>query len=100
MRRNLMKEKTPQKRYYFPRRKKDLNAMDVNRLTINKQNKLMKEGRYFKCRNTGHQANKCPEDDKKKKAKKKPQKKMNGQELHVHTQSLLKDLPRKKRRSL
>jgi Zinc knuckle len=39
----------------------------------------MKEGRCFKCRNTGHQANECLEDenDKKKKAKEEPQKKMN-----------------------
>jgi Zinc knuckle len=60
--------------------------MDINRLTINEQNKLMKEGRCFKCRNTGHQANECPEDkdDKKKKAKKEPRKKMNGRELYVH----------------
>jgi hypothetical protein len=53
---------------------KDLNAIDVNRLTIDKWNKLMKEGRCFKCRNTRHQANKCPEDksDKKKRAKEEP----------------------------
>jgi hypothetical protein len=54
--------------------------MDIDRLTVDKQNKLMKEGRCFKCRNTGHQANECPEDEdnKKKKAKEEPQKKMNG----------------------
>jgi Zinc knuckle len=57
--------------------------MDVDRLTVDEQNKLIKEGRCFKCRNTGHWANKCPEDknDKKKKAKEEPQKKMNRQEL-------------------
>jgi Zinc knuckle len=45
----------------------------------------MKEGRCFKCRNTGHQASKCPEDENnKKKAKEEPQKKINGQKLHVH----------------
>jgi hypothetical protein len=33
----------------------------------------MKEGRCFKCRNTRHWANECPEeDDKKKKAKEEP----------------------------
>jgi Zinc knuckle len=33
----------------------------------------MKEGRCFKCRNTGHQGNECPEEDnKKKKAKEEP----------------------------
>jgi Zinc knuckle len=40
---------------------------------------LIKEGRCFKCRNTGHWADECPEDEdnKKKKAKEEPQKKMN-----------------------
>jgi hypothetical protein len=66
--------------------------MDVDRLTIDEQNKLMKEGRCFKCRNTRHRANKCPEDrnDKKKKAKEEPQKKMNGRELHAHVRALFK----------
>jgi Zinc knuckle len=35
----------------------------------------MKEERCFKCRNTGHQANECPEDKNdhmKKKAKEEP----------------------------
>jgi hypothetical protein len=52
--------------------------MDVDRLTVNKQNKLMKEGRCFKCRNTGHRANECPEEnDDKKKGQEVPKKKMN-----------------------
>jgi Zinc knuckle len=70
----LTKEKTSQKKYYFPHREKDLNAMDVNRLTVNEQNKLMKEEMCFKCRNTGHWAKKCLEDEnnKKKKAKEEP----------------------------
>jgi hypothetical protein len=60
--------------------------MDVDRLTVDEQNKMMKEGRCFKYRNMGHQANECPEDkdDKKKKAKEEPRKKINGQELHAH----------------
>jgi hypothetical protein len=59
--------------------------MDIDRLMVDKQNKLMKEERCFKCRNTRHRANKCPEEDnKKKKAKEEPQRKMNRQELHVH----------------
>jgi Zinc knuckle len=88
------KEKTPQKKYYFPHRKRDPNTMDVDRLTVDKRNKLMKEGRCFKCRNTGHQANECPEDedDKKKKAKEEPWKKMNGRELHAHIQALFKNM--------
>jgi hypothetical protein len=62
--------------------------MDIDRLTVDKQNKLMKEGRCFKCRNTGHRANEFPEDDDNKKGKKVPKKKMNGRELHSHVQAL------------
>jgi Zinc knuckle len=45
----------------------------------------MKEGRCFKCRNMGHRANEClEENDDKKKGKEVPKKKMNGRELHAH----------------
>jgi hypothetical protein len=82
---NSGKEKAPQQKYYFPRKERDPNAMDIDRLTVDERNKLMKEGRCFKCRNTRHQANKCPEDDNdKKKGKEVPKKKMNGRELHAH----------------
>jgi hypothetical protein len=63
--------------------------MDVDRLTVNEQNRLMKEGRCFKCRNTGHWANKCSEDDNKKKGKEVPKKKMSGRELHAHVRALM-----------
>jgi Zinc knuckle len=92
-RENSRKEKAPQQKYYFPRKKHDPNAMDVDRLTVNEQNKLMKEGRCFKCRNTGHWANKCSEDDNnKKKGKEVPKKKMNGRELHAHVWALSKEM--------
>jgi hypothetical protein len=67
--------------------------MDIDRLTVNEQNRLLKEGRYFRCRNTGHRANKCPEDDDdKKKAKEEPKKKMNGRKLHAHMWALFKEM--------
>jgi hypothetical protein len=68
--------------------------MNVDRLMVDEWNKLIKEERCFKCRNTRHQANKCPEDkdNKKKNAKEEPQNKMNGQELHVHVRALFKDM--------
>jgi Zinc knuckle len=72
--------------------------MDVDRLTIEERNKLLKEGRCFRCRNTGHRANKCPEDDDdKKKAKEVPKKKMNGRELHAHVQALFKEMTEENR---
>jgi hypothetical protein len=67
--------------------------MDVDRLTVNEQNKLIKEGRCFKCRNTGHRANKCLEnDDDKKKGKEVPKKKINRRELHAHVRALFKEM--------
>jgi Zinc knuckle len=90
---NSGKEKTPQQKYYFSQKKRDLNAMDIDRLTVDGRNKLIKEGRCFRCRNTGHRAKKCPEDDNdKKKGKKVPKKKINGRELHAHIWALFKEM--------
>jgi Zinc knuckle len=95
---NFGKERTPQRKYYFPWKEHDPNAMDVDRLTVEEQNKLMKEGRCFKCRNTGHQANECPKDDNdKKKGKEVPKKKMNGRELHAHVRALFKEMTKEDR---
>jgi Zinc knuckle len=89
---NSRKEKAPQRKYYFPRKEHDPNTMDVDRLTVDKRNKLMKEERCFKCRNTGHQANECPENNEKKKGKEVPKKKMNGRKLYAHVQALFKEM--------
>jgi hypothetical protein len=82
---NSRKEKAPQQKYYFPRKEHDPNVMDIDRLTVEECNELMKEGRGFKCRNTGHWANEClEENDNNKKGKEVHKKKMNGRELHAH----------------
>jgi Retrotransposon gag protein/Zinc knuckle len=92
MRGNSRKKKASQQKYYFPRKERDPNAMDINRLTVDERNKLIKEGRCFKCRNTGHRADECPEDDDKKKGKEVPKKKMNGRKLHTHVWALFKEM--------
>jgi Zinc knuckle len=66
--------------------------MDVDKLTVEERNKLMKEGRCFKCRNMGHRANECPEDDNKKKGKEVPKKKIIRRELHAHVWALFKEM--------
>jgi Zinc knuckle len=89
------KDKAPQKKYYFPWRERDLNAMDVDRLMIKEWDKLLKEGKCFRCQRTGHRANECrdnDDNDKKKKGKEVLKKKMNGSELHAHVQALFKEM--------
>jgi hypothetical protein len=87
------KDKAPQKKYYFPQQERDPNAMDIDRLTVKERDKLLKEGKCFRCRRTGHWANECPEEDNdKKKGKEVPKKKMNGRELHAHVRALFKEM--------
>jgi Zinc knuckle len=57
----------------------------------------MKKERCFKCKNTGHQANKCPNNEKKK-YKEEPKRKMNGRKLHAHVQALFKDMTKEDRK--
>ena len=46
--------KTTNRTWYRPAEKKDPNAMDVDALTFEERQVLMKEGKCFKCRKTGH----------------------------------------------
>jgi len=43
---------------------KDPNAMDVDRMTIEERNDLMKKGACFFCKEQGHRANECPKKKK------------------------------------
>jgi Zinc knuckle len=94
IKRSAERTRTPQKKeektqtFYFPRKEKDPNTMDVDRLSIEERNQLMKEGRCFKCKNTGHRANDCLNNKKKETAKKR----INGKELHTHVRSLFKGM--------
>jgi Retrotransposon gag protein len=48
-----------QKKFSFPE-KKDPNAMDIDRLTVEERTRLMKEGKCFRCKLFGHLSKDCP----------------------------------------
>jgi Zinc knuckle len=52
-----------QKRFSFPE-KKDPNAMDINRMSIEERTRLMKEGKCFRCKLFGHLSRDCPNKGK------------------------------------
>ena len=47
--------------WYKPAEKKDPNTMDVDVLTFEERQTLMKQGKCFKCRKTGHRATDYPD---------------------------------------
>ena len=60
-----MKERnlTITEKWMFTR--KDPNAMDVDAMSIEERNKLMKKGACFRCKKPGHLSKDCPTRNKK-----------------------------------
>src|SRR5271155_2403510 len=78
---------TPNQRFIFPKWK-DLNAMDIDAMSIDKRTHLMKEGKCFNCEQTGHLEKDCP----RKELKQEQKKKMEGKQLYAHIRALYKDM--------
>ena len=54
-------DKTTNRSWYRPAEKKDPNVMDVDALIFEERQMLIKQGKCFKCRKTGHWAKKNPQ---------------------------------------
>src|SRR5271168_950358 len=85
-------------RRFFPRKERDPNTMDIDIMSVDERTKLMKEGKCFICRQTGHMAKEHKKNDSSQKQwreetpKYEPRKKMNGMEMQKHIRSLIAGL--------
>ena len=78
------------KRWMFTQ--KDPNAMDVDAMSIEEQNELIKKGACFRCKKTGHLRKDCLKRNKTTGNTQEVQKKMTPKEMYKHIQSLTAQL--------
>jgi len=57
---NIKPEVKPFTPYRKPEPKRDPNAMDIDRISVEEQQDLMKKGACFYCKESGHLAKNCP----------------------------------------
>ena len=62
--------------------------MDVDALTIEQRDEMMRKGQCFGCGKQGHLSRNCPDKKKTILNNNDMQKKMKGKELHAHIRSL------------
>jgi hypothetical protein len=85
------------RKFFFPKKERDPNAMDVDRLSIEERNALMKEGRCFKCRQSGHLARECKMGYQPQQ-KTEPKKKWDGLGAAAHIRSMIAEMDEDERK--
>ena len=90
---NTNNQKTNSKgprRFYFDHSQKDPNAMDVDAMTTQEREDIMKKGLCFGCKEPGHISRNCPKKNQgRAPPPPPPQKKWKGKELHTHIKALV-----------
>ena len=61
--------------------------MDVDAMSMEERNELMKKGACFRCKKTGHLSKDCPTKNKTTRTTQEVQKKMTPKEMYKHIQS-------------
>ena len=84
------------KRWMFTQ--KDPNAIDVDAMSIEERNELMKKGACFRCKKMGHLSKDCPTRNKTTGNTQEVQKKMTPKEMYKHIQSLTAQLNNEKKK--
>ena len=75
--------------------------MDVDRMTVDKRTRLMKEGKCFRCKRPGHLSRDCPSgEDRRDERKEEPKKNWKGKELAYHIKGLMANLDKDEKEKL
>ena len=84
------------RRFFFDHSQKDPNAMDVDAMTTQERENIMRKGLCFGCKQPGHISRNCPKKSQgptppssERTPPPPPQKKWKGKELHAHIKALV-----------